>query len=70
LGRPQQGRAIVLASLRVGAEGARVVVPHHHDEPWPSPLSFALVLLGPSGMRPSVLAANRSDGDQCEQIQK
>jgi hypothetical protein len=30
--RPQQGRAIVLTRLRIGAERAGVVVADHHDE--------------------------------------
>ena len=33
--RPQQGSAVVLTGLRVGAKGACVIVAHHHNEPRP-----------------------------------
>ena len=31
--RPQKGRAVVLAGLRIGTEGARIIVADHDDQP-------------------------------------
>jgi hypothetical protein len=59
--RPQQSRAIVLAGLRVGAEGAGVIVADHYDEPRPENREQRLQLGNPAGPWGNVTLPDRAE---------
>jgi hypothetical protein len=58
---PQQGRAIILAGLRVGAEGAGVIVADHDDEPRPEDREQRLQLGNPAGPWGDVALPDRAE---------
>jgi hypothetical protein len=59
---PQQRGAVVLAGLRIGAEGTGVVVPDHHDEARPQNGEQGREPGAPAYPRPMVTVADRSEG--------
>ena len=59
--RPQEGRAVFLAGLRVGAEGAGVVVADHDDKTRPEDRQQRLQLGPPANPRSDVAVQDPSE---------